>query len=210
MGPIFTAAGNQGTMAQIHSPFDTCGGGTLAPLAHLSNFNVVVSGANVFNNSIKYNYEMFQNHVLGTNSVNGGLTDGVGSSLINSLDWETAYPYYVADVGRMLDVEKNVPKSLSIVGQNVSAREIDLYVFGGGMTEFESELEIIMTHVKIHPVGISIHVENAWVFHCVKLKLPKNGMRISPNSTNQLKNQTNEISPGETPKAQIHVQITWT
>jgi hypothetical protein len=132
---VFTASGNQGTMAQIQSPFDGCGGGTLAPLAHLSNFNVVVSGANTFLNSVKYNYEMFQNHVLGTNSVNGGLTDGVGSSFINSQDWETSYGYYVADVGRMLEVEKDVPKSLSIVGQSLSTRETDMYVFAVYGTE---------------------------------------------------------------------------
>ena len=127
--PFLTASGNGGSLHQLQSPFDGAGSGVTAPLAHLGGFNVVVSGANTFLNSVRYNYEMFNNHIYGCNSLNGGLTDGLGSSLINSLDWETAYCYYVADVSRALDVEKDVPKSLSIVGQNLSGKEIDLFVF---------------------------------------------------------------------------------
>ena len=136
--PFLTAAANGGSLHQLQSPFDGAGGGTTAPLAHLGAFNIVVSGANVFLNSVKYSYEMFNNQVMGCNSINSGLTDGMGSSLINSLDWETAYSYYAADVGRMLDVEKSVPKSLSVTGQNLSGKEIDLFVFA----EYETEIVI--------------------------------------------------------------------
>ena len=133
--PFLTASANGGSLHQIQSPFDGAGGGTTAPLTHLGAFNVIVSGANVFLNSVRYNYEMFTNHVMATNSINAGLTDGMGSSLINSLDWETAYSYYLADVSRMLAVENDVPKSLSVVGQNLSGKEIDLFVFAEYSTE---------------------------------------------------------------------------
>jgi len=33
------------------------------------------------------------------------------------------------DVSRMLEIEKSVPKSISIQGQNLSAKNIDLIVF---------------------------------------------------------------------------------
>ena len=134
--PFLTASSNGGSLHQLQSPFDGAGGGTTAPLCHLGAFNIVVSGANVFLNSVRYNYEMFNNHVMGINSINSSLTDGMGSSLINSLDWETAYSYYVADVGRSLEVESDIPKSLSVVGQNLSGKEIDLFVFA----EYETEI----------------------------------------------------------------------
>lgn len=144
--PFFTANGNGGGLHQIQSPFDSAGSGTSAPFAHLGGFNIVVSGANAFLNSVKYTYEMFNNNVYGCNSLNGGLTDGLGSSLINSLEWETAYCYYVGDVSRALDVEKDVPKSLSIVGQNLSGKEIDLFVF----VEYGTEIVVdILTGARV-------------------------------------------------------------
>ena len=127
--PFFTAAGNGGSLHQIQSPFDGAGTGTLAPYTQLGNFQVVVSGANTFSSTIKYNYEMWNNHVYGTNSINSGQIDGISSSLIDSLDWETCYGYYVADVSRMLSVEDSVPKSLAIQAQNLSGKEIDVFVF---------------------------------------------------------------------------------
>jgi hypothetical protein len=45
------------------------------------------------------------------------------------LDFETAYNYYYVDISRMLDVERSVPKSVSILGTNLSAKAIDLIVF---------------------------------------------------------------------------------
>ena len=127
--PFFTAAGNGGSLHQIQSPFDGAGTGTLAPYTQLGNYQVVVSGANTFSSTIKYNYEMWNNHVYGTNSINSGQIDGISSGLIDSLDWETCYGYYVADVSRMLSVEDSVPKSLAIQAQNLSGKEIDVFVF---------------------------------------------------------------------------------
>ena len=66
------------------------------------------------------------------------MTDGLGSSLINSLDWETSYGYLVTDVSRMLTVEADVPKSLSIVGTNASAKQCDIVV----MVEYGTEIMV--------------------------------------------------------------------
>lgn len=132
----YTAAANGG-IHQLQSPFDTAGS-TTAPFATLTNFNVVVSGANTYENSIKYGYSNFVENVLGTNSVNAGLTDGLSSSLINSLDWETSYGYLVTNVSRMLAVEEDVPKSLSIIGTNASAKECDIVV----MVEYGTEIMV--------------------------------------------------------------------
>jgi len=69
------------------------------------------------------------NQVAGCNSINDNLTDGICSSLINQLDWETLYTYHYVDISRSLPIEKSVPKSISIIGQNLSAVAVDLYCF---------------------------------------------------------------------------------
>jgi hypothetical protein len=126
--PFFTANSNQ-TIPPIQSPFGTEGGGPTSPLCLLGNFNVVISGQNSIYNTERYTYEQFTQQLYGLNAVNGGLTDGVNSGLINQLDFELLYNYYAVNVSRMLPIEEAVPKSVNIVGQNLSAKAIDLYVF---------------------------------------------------------------------------------
>lgn len=111
------------------SPFDPCGAGPTSPLCLLTNFNVVVSGQNMIYNNEKYSFEQFNNQLYGVNAVNGGLTDGLTSGLINSLGFEMEYCYYYVDVSRMLPVEESVPKSISIIGQNLSRRAIQMICF---------------------------------------------------------------------------------
>jgi hypothetical protein len=126
--PFFTTAGNGG-VNPLYSPFDGAGTGVTSPLCLLNNFQVVVSGQNALYNTQKYSYQQFVEQLSGCNSINGDSTDGLCSGLISLLDFETAYNYYYVDVSRMLDVERSVPKSVSIQGLNLSAKAIDLIVF---------------------------------------------------------------------------------
>ena len=126
--PFYNSASNQ-SIVPYQSPFTTEGGGTTSPLCILGNFNVVVSGQNSIYNTERYTYEQFTQQLYGMNAVNGGLTDGVNSGLINQLDFESMYNYYAVNVSRMLPIEEAVPKSVNVVGQNLSASIIDLYVF---------------------------------------------------------------------------------
>lgn len=126
--PFYTATAN-GTLLPIQSPFTGEGAGLTSPLCHLTQFNIQVSGQNAIYNQQKYTYEAFVNQLAGVNSVNGGQTDGMCSGLIGQLDFENQYCYYYVNVGRMLEVEKAVPKSVSVLGTNTSAKAIDLYVF---------------------------------------------------------------------------------
>jgi len=111
------------------SPFDVAGTGPTSPLCLLTNFNVVISGQNAIYNTERYSFEQFNNQLYGQNAVNGGLTDGLTSALIDSLGFEMEYCYYYVNVSRMLPVEESVPKSVQIIGQNQSALPIDLWVF---------------------------------------------------------------------------------
>jgi len=128
--PFATASTNVGIQVpQIQSPFDTAGCGTTAPLALFTNFNIVVAGQNMIYNTERYTYEQFLNQQYGHLAVNGGLTDGLTSGLIDQLSWETSMCYWYVDCSRMLPVEEQVPKSVNIIGQNLSKFALDLVVF---------------------------------------------------------------------------------
>jgi hypothetical protein len=127
---VAAAAGNTGiSVPQIQSPFDTAGTGTTAPLALLTNFNVVIAGQNMIYNTQRYAYEQFMNQLYGYGAINGGQTDGLASGLIDSLSFETSQCFYYVRCDRMLPVEESIPKSVSIIGQNSSSYAVDLFVF---------------------------------------------------------------------------------
>jgi hypothetical protein len=126
--PYFTTAAN-GNVSPFNSPFDGAGTGVTSPLCLLTQFQVVVSGSNSLYNTQRYSYQQFLEQLSGAGSINGDETDGLSSGLISQLDFETAYNYYYVNVSRCLDVEKSVPKSVSVQGMNMSGKAIDLIVF---------------------------------------------------------------------------------
>lgn len=113
----------------FQSPYDPAGTGPTSPMCWITNFNVQVSGQNAIYNLEKYNFEQFNNQLYGQNAVNGGLTDGITSGLIDRQAFDMEYSYYYVNVERMLPVEMSVPKSIQILGQNMSAKALDLYCF---------------------------------------------------------------------------------
>lgn len=144
-----TVANTTGLPAGIpcfQSPFDPAGCGPTSPLVQLSNFNIVVSGQNAIYNQQRYSFEEWNNQLYGQNAVNGGMTDGLTSGLINSLGFEMEYCYYYVNVSRMLPVEESVPKSIQIVGQNYSGKALDIYC----MIEYGVEVSIdILTGARV-------------------------------------------------------------
>jgi hypothetical protein len=131
--PFWSATGGAtdlpGNLPAYLSPFDPAGTGTTSPMCLLTNFNVVVSGQNMIYNTQRYSFEQFNNQLYGIHSVNGGLTEGINSSLIDFQAFEQCYCYYYVDVSRMLPVEESVPKSVQLVGQNQAVSPIDLLCF---------------------------------------------------------------------------------
>ncbi len=111
------------------SPFDSCGGGTVAPMAAINNFNVVVAGQNMIYNTQQYGFEQFQNQLYGVNQVNAGLTDGLTSGLIDFWKFQQMYGYYYVNCSRMLPVDEAVPKSVSIQGTNQTLIAMKYIVF---------------------------------------------------------------------------------
>jgi hypothetical protein len=111
------------------SPYDPAGCGPTSPLAHITNFNVQISGQNAIYNLQKYGFEQFNNQLYGQNAVNGGLTDGLTSGLVGRQEFDMNYCYYYVNVERMLPVEMGVPKSVQIIGENRSSKNMDYIVF---------------------------------------------------------------------------------
>jgi hypothetical protein len=127
--PFFSESVVGSAIPPYSSPFDPAGAGCTSPLCMLTNFNIVVSGQNTIYNTQRYSFESFNNHLKGVNSVNGGMTDGLTSGLIDSQAFEMEYCYHYVDVSRALPVEESVPKSIQVIGQNLSGRQINLICF---------------------------------------------------------------------------------
>ena len=108
-----------------------------SPYVFLNNFQVKVGGENIFNDSHKYERQNFLEEVYGSKSVNGGLVTGLASGLLNRYDWSVS-PYYYADLSRLDGVSVNVPKSVSISGNNESPKSISLMVF----LEIEKQISV--------------------------------------------------------------------
>jgi hypothetical protein len=124
------------TTASILSPFSTTGG-TPDPIS-LTNYNIQVSGKNLFINNGLYNYEQFIEQLVSSNQLNGSLTTSLASGLIGYEDFQSLYKYYYGNVSRSIPSEDGVAKAIQITGLNNSAVACDFMVF----VEFERQITI--------------------------------------------------------------------
>ena len=126
--PFLTAASNGG-VAPIQSALTT-DGATCSPVA-LNDFNVLLSGASLLQSNYRYSYEIFMEQLRSAGAINGGMTDGFTSGIIDQTAFENNYGYMVVDTARMLDIEREVPKSVQLLTQiqAPSGVSVDLYTF---------------------------------------------------------------------------------
>lgn len=107
-----TSAAN---VQQFQSPFDsapwTCQAGS-----SIRNFQVQIGNENVFNKTIDYDYEMFNDEFRKLAAVNGGLTHEISNGLIDLYKWSTAQRIMIADCSRITNPD--VPQSVLISGTN--------------------------------------------------------------------------------------------
>jgi len=130
-GELGTPAGSANSVLYppYQSPFDPAGTGPVSPMVALRNFNVVVAGQNMIYNTQQYNFEQFLNQLVGVNSVNANLTDGLTSGLVDFMSWQQSYGYYYVNCSRMLPIDEAVPKSISIQGTNMSQSSVQFLCF---------------------------------------------------------------------------------
>ncbi len=115
------------TSSSLLSPFSSTGGSP-DPVA-VTNFNIQISGKNLFNSNKQYDYESYVEQLAQSNQLNGGKTTGLASGLIGEHEWSSLYRYYYADCSRGLPSEEGVSKSIQIQGRNLSSVPVDYMVF---------------------------------------------------------------------------------
>ena len=120
----------------ILSPFSTSGA-TPDPIP-LTNFNIQISGVNLFLNNQLYDYEQFNQELKSSNQLNGSLTTGLSSGLISENDFSRGMRYYYGNASRILPSEEGVSRSVQVLGTNSSGVQISLMVF----VEFKKSMTV--------------------------------------------------------------------
>jgi hypothetical protein len=124
--PYLSSSANN-NMNPFLSPYGTAGA-TPDPIP-LQQFNIMLSGVNLFLENEEYDFQAFSHQLASSNQLNGGLTTGLGSGLIGKFEFENLYRYYYGNASRSLPSEEGVSRSVQIVGKNASAQQISLMVF---------------------------------------------------------------------------------
>lgn len=106
----------------------------------LSNFNILVSGVNLFLNNELYDFEAFKQQLLYSNQLNGSMTTGLASGLISEDMFSRLYRYYYGDCSRVLPSEQGVSRSIQIIGSNASLINCDIMVFVSFMKEITIDI----------------------------------------------------------------------
>jgi hypothetical protein len=133
-----SALANATTTSSILSPFSSTPASP-DPLV-IQNFQIQISGKNLFINQLQYDYEDFIEQLVSSNQLNGSLTTSLASGLVSKSDFQSLYRYYYGNCSRSLPSEEGVSKAVQIQGTILTplATAVDLMVF----VEFEREITI--------------------------------------------------------------------
>ena len=125
------------TCPQYQSPFDTAPATSLpGGMLGFQNFNVSVSGVNMFNQNLNYNVDNWVNEVQKL-SLNGGLSRELSSGLVNLTQWSWS-PFVIADLSRRPESADKTYQSVTVSGTNNTGISVDYYCF----IYFQKEIEI--------------------------------------------------------------------
>ena len=124
--------------SSILSPF--CSSPSSPDPLIIQNFQIQISGKNLFINQQVYDFENFVEQLVSSNQLNGSLTTSLSSGLVSKQDFQSLYRYYYGNCSRSLPSEEGVAKAIQIQGTILSplATAVDLMVF----VEFEREITI--------------------------------------------------------------------
>ena len=114
-GSVYTAGGVVGvTTSTLLSPFCSTGG-TPDPIS-INNFQIQISGKNLFINQLQYDWEEFVEQLVSSNQLNGSLTTSMASGQIGKQDYQALYRYYYGNASRSIPSEDGVAKAVQILG----------------------------------------------------------------------------------------------
>lgn len=95
----------------------------------IRNFNVQLSGTNIYRNDVQYKYQHFLDEQNGMNGTNSNTQDGLVSGLIDLKRYCNNFGYIVVDLSRRYLHESNVPQSVQIQGHIASPLALDFLCF---------------------------------------------------------------------------------
>lgn len=106
----------------------------------IQDFNVLLSGSNLYSQPLKYRYDHYINELHGAYGIENGLMDGVSSSLISMRDYNNKFGYIVCDLTKRQLADENTPISVEITGVIKGTLKLDLLCY----LEFEKDITINM------------------------------------------------------------------
>jgi hypothetical protein len=122
----------------MNSPFSSAPG-TCGPQLAVTNFNVLVSGVNIYQSNLNYRFENWLQEIRGSNAVNGGLTQLISSGLLSQTDYENGYPFIYVNLERKASqANDDISRSIQIIGTNASSVNVDYYCIIG----YEREITV--------------------------------------------------------------------
>lgn len=123
--------------SQFQSCFDTAPATTMpGGMLAFQNFNVSVSGENVFTQNQNYGYDNWLQEVLKV-GLSAGLNKELSSGLWDKTTWEWS-PFIVVDISRRAESVDKSYQSVVVSGTNNSGVSVDYYCF----ISFQKEIEI--------------------------------------------------------------------
>jgi hypothetical protein len=138
--PMLSASANGTLQIEEQSSPYSSSPSTTAP-HFIQNFNVALSGTNVYQTAITYKYESFLDEMDGAYGVNAGKETGVCSSLISLKDYESNYGYIVVDLSRRYAYDEMTPLLVQISGTVASPKALDLFCY----IEYEKDVTISLS-----------------------------------------------------------------
>ena len=120
------------------SPFASTGG-TPDPVS-IQNFQIQISGKNLFINQLQYDYEEFVEQLVSSNQLNGSLTTSMASGCIGKEDFQSLYRYYYGNASRSIPSEDGVAKAVQILGTLNCSFNCDLICFISFERDFTIDL----------------------------------------------------------------------
>ena len=122
----------------MNSPFSSCPG-TTCPYSFVTNFNVLISGTNLYQSSLNYGFEHWLQENRSSNAVNGGLSHGLSSGIISQQEYEAGYGFIYCDLSRKISQSSDdISRSVQLVFTNASNLMTDYYCILG----YEREIVI--------------------------------------------------------------------
>lgn len=114
----------------ISSPYCSAPSCT-APCAMLTNFNVSVSGRNLYQSNIQYSWEHWLEQIsyMGGSDGNPKSELGVKSGLLSEFDWQKNHRFIYVNLSNKDESEDEIPRSVTVNFTNRCKKPLDFYFF---------------------------------------------------------------------------------